>query len=117
MKTLTLLGATVGDWHEAHDYLLEAEALWKLVRRWHPAGRDKDVDEFMAEICGSLDKLCEALKEEQSTVFELENAADERVSRENRKTADETAMLQDTAADEEFIIVDASGKTKAQRAV
>ena len=45
MKTLTLLGATVGDWHEAHDCLLEAEALWKLARRWHLAGRGEVVDD------------------------------------------------------------------------
>ena len=38
MRTLLLLGSTVGDWDEAHEYWENAETLGRIVRRWRPAG-------------------------------------------------------------------------------
>ncbi|KAF2133565.1 hypothetical protein P153DRAFT_363735 [Dothidotthia symphoricarpi CBS 119687] len=64
MRTLVLLGSTLGEWGEANDCRLEAEAMWRIVRRWHPLGEDVEVDRLMAIIRESLDDLDRALREE-----------------------------------------------------
>jgi hypothetical protein len=55
MKTLLLLDSTLGDWHEANDCCIDAEALWRIARRWHPEGEDEVVDKNMKEMRDTLD--------------------------------------------------------------
>ncbi|KAK6440621.1 hypothetical protein LTR95_003153 [Oleoguttula sp. CCFEE 5521] len=63
IKILVLLGGVVGDWYEAVKYCEEAEALWRLVRRWAPKG-NATVGEALAEVRESIDELQGALQDE-----------------------------------------------------
>jgi hypothetical protein len=118
MKTLVLLGATVGDWDEAYDCLVAAESLWKIVRRWHPEGKNATLDTGMAEIRESIEELNQALKEEQPSHFgvgdrglyivdeedamlEDGDAALDIVDEEGGRIADARAMLEDLDIDED----------------
>ncbi|KAK4497263.1 hypothetical protein PRZ48_011713 [Zasmidium cellare] len=65
MKTWVLLGAIVGDWEEANDCCARANSLWRIVRRWHPAGVNEKTDRAMQELRDMLDELEETLKEEE----------------------------------------------------
>jgi hypothetical protein len=65
MKTLVLLGSTLGDWIDAYACCVDAEALWVLTRQWHPEGKNEAVDIFLAELRNSLDELAEVLAEEE----------------------------------------------------
>ncbi|KAJ8113067.1 hypothetical protein OPT61_g4723 [Boeremia exigua] len=112
MKTLVLLGATVGDWHEAKDCRVDAESLWKIGRRWHPEGEDETVDIYMAEIRESLDELNDALKEEQPSAFILQDAINELVDDEDERVADARAMLEDLDLEEDTPAVSTAPKPK-----
>jgi hypothetical protein len=65
MKTLVLLGNVFGDWLDANQCRVDAEALWRITRNWHPEGADETTDRYMQEICEELDALIEVLDEEE----------------------------------------------------
>lgn len=65
IKTLTLLGNTLGDWTEAWECYVEADTLWRIVRRWNPVGEDEKVDAAMSEMKHALEALKSALDEEK----------------------------------------------------
>ncbi|PPJ60805.1 hypothetical protein CBER1_02329 [Cercospora berteroae] len=65
IRTIILLGNTLGDLAEASECYVEAHTLWRIVRRWNPAGEDEKMDTAMAELKQELDDLKEALEEEQ----------------------------------------------------
>jgi len=46
--------------------------MWRIVRRWHPLGEDKVVDEAMAEIRRSLDELNDDLKNSEPEAYDME---------------------------------------------
>jgi hypothetical protein len=87
MKTLVLLASTVGDWHEANLFREDADALWRVGRRWHPEGEDKEADEFMAEIRGSLDELDSVLQAEQPRDYDLDGAVEGVVQNHDEEVA------------------------------
>lgn len=88
MKTLVLLGLTVGDWSGANDYRIDAEALWRIVRRWHPEGEDETVDAFITEIRKSLNELDTTLKEEELEEFDLDDLVKDIVTVHEDEVAD-----------------------------
>ncbi|EMD62214.1 hypothetical protein COCSADRAFT_147760 [Bipolaris sorokiniana ND90Pr] len=55
MKTLLLLGSALEVLNEAFHCWEESDALWKLIRSWHPEGQNSDVDKVMAEVRTSFD--------------------------------------------------------------
>jgi hypothetical protein len=101
MKTLVLLGATVGDWDEANDCFVDAELLWKIERRWNPEDRNATLDTFMAEIREALDGLSQALAEEQPSHFGVGDGGLYIVDEEDGRVADARAMLEDLDIDED----------------
>ncbi|KAF2125347.1 hypothetical protein P153DRAFT_299997 [Dothidotthia symphoricarpi CBS 119687] len=74
MKALVMLGSTCTDLHQAKEYLTEAEALWCLVRCWHPVGVNNTTDEVMAEIYESIVEVYDALKAEKPESYDFEDA-------------------------------------------
>jgi hypothetical protein len=74
MKTLLLLAAVLDDWYQANECRQDADALWRIVRRWHPVGENETLDTYMAEIRDLLDVCREALaQEEPSDGHEVED--------------------------------------------
>lgn len=57
MKALILLASTLGNWEDANDCHVEAETMWRAVRRWHSDGEDAELDRFMKDLRESLDEL------------------------------------------------------------
>jgi hypothetical protein len=107
MKTLVLLGATVGDWDEANDCFVAAQSLWKIERRWHPEGKNETLDKFMVEIREALDGLSQALAEEQPSHFGVGDGGLYIVDEEDTMLEDEDAVL-DIINEEDERIEDAS---------
>jgi hypothetical protein len=56
-KALCILASIVEDDDEAESYYLEAEALWRMVRRASDNGQIENVDKSLDEIRGELDEL------------------------------------------------------------
>jgi tetratricopeptide (TPR) repeat protein len=75
MKTWILLGNCLGDWDEAHDSYVEAETMWRIVRRWHRAGEDAKVDAAMEELRVSLEELKETLAKDKPAYDDDEEVA------------------------------------------
>jgi hypothetical protein len=78
MKTLLLLAAVLDDWYQANECRQDADALWRIVRRWHPEGENEAIDIYiyiyMAEIRDLLDVCGETLaQEEPSNDHEVED--------------------------------------------
>jgi hypothetical protein len=99
MKTLLLLASTVGDWYEANSYRVEAEALWQIVRRWHPEGEDENIDGHMAEIRGILEDADRMLQEEEPKDYDLDDEVQHMVRNHDEEVADAQAMMQDMDLD------------------
>ncbi|KAK5129009.1 hypothetical protein LTR85_000342 [Meristemomyces frigidus] len=83
IKTLVLLGSTLGDWKEANDCCVEANTLWRIVRRWHPVGHDAKIDEAMEEESESVAELREALDgdEDKPPEYDPKRSAELQVAR------------------------------------
>lgn len=70
VKTLVLLGSTLGDWEEAKMCCEDAEALWQATRQWYNGQwyngqeTDEDVKELLAELRKDLDELTAILDDE-----------------------------------------------------
>jgi hypothetical protein len=47
MKTLLLLAAVLDDWYQANECRQDADALWRIVRRWHPEGENEAIDIYI----------------------------------------------------------------------
>jgi len=60
------------EWVDSNDCRVKAETMWRIVRRWHPLGEDKVVDEAMAEIRRSLDELNDDLKNSEPEAYDME---------------------------------------------
>ncbi|KAH5599321.1 hypothetical protein HBI81_068510 [Parastagonospora nodorum] len=101
IKTLILLGSTLGEWSDANSCLVDAEALWALTRRWHPEGEDKDVDIFMAEIRTSLDELAGVLREEEPEDYDMDDAIEEVLHEHDEQVADAQMMMEDLDLDQD----------------
>ena len=80
MRTLVLLGSCLGDWYEANSCCTQAEALWRIVRRWHPAGDNKNIDTAMTDIRESIDELEEALQEDLEPERDVEGEVEAAVA-------------------------------------
>lgn len=70
IKTLILLGSSLGDWQEAEDCRVRADALWRVVRRWHSEGEDAEIDVAVTELRDALNALTTALKEDQPKPYD-----------------------------------------------
>ncbi|KAK5734454.1 hypothetical protein LTR17_008955 [Elasticomyces elasticus] len=101
MKTLILLGNVLGDWNEAEDCRVRAEAIWRVVRRWHPEGADEEVDTAMQELRVSLDDLHEVLREEAPQEYAPELSIQDLVDANDREVAAARAVAQATEDDPE----------------
>jgi hypothetical protein len=66
IKALIMLGAILSDPKEVNQCLVDAEFVWKVVRRGNPKSRDAVVDRHMTEIRQALDDFQKALKERKS---------------------------------------------------
>jgi hypothetical protein len=80
MKTLVLLGATLGDWREANACREHAECNWHIVRRWHPAGENSKNDTAMQELRISIDELRQALADEEPVEDDSDAAFEEKIA-------------------------------------
>ena len=95
IKTLLLLGSTLGDWEEAEDCRVRADSLWRDTRRWQPAGFDVGFDKAMADLREGLDKLASVIREEQSKDYDAEEERDWLVEEDDVKVAEAKANAQD----------------------
>ncbi|KAH7383790.1 hypothetical protein BKA66DRAFT_529178 [Pyrenochaeta sp. MPI-SDFR-AT-0127] len=91
IKALVLLGATVDDVVEANDYSINAEALWRLEKRWHIEDEDENVDLVMAELGNELDELRSTLQEGIREKFNFDEEEDS-ISAHDDEVADTQAM-------------------------
>jgi hypothetical protein len=94
MKSLILLGLILGDWHGASECYVQADALWRVVRRWHPEGDDKTVDDAMKEIRESLEDLDAALREEDAFEYDRHKAVTEAVAKHDAGVDEARATMQ-----------------------
>lgn len=65
MKAPLLLGNPIGEWEEANEACMQADALWRVVRRSQNADGDDDVDNALDELRKGIDELKEILKAER----------------------------------------------------
>lgn len=93
MKTLILLGNTLGDWGEANTCCIEADFLWRVVRRWHPVG-DATIDAAMAELKESIVLLRGVLDEEKErpTDYDAEDVVLHRLEEHDKEVEEEQAL-------------------------
>ena len=99
MKTLILLGTIVGDWHEANQYHGGAEAIWRIVRRHHPVGSNKQADACLAELRESLDDLDVALRDEEASEYEFLDTVEEAIEKHDADVEDARAGMDDLELD------------------
>jgi hypothetical protein len=97
IKTLILLASTLGDWNDANEHRIEAETLWRAVRRWHPQGRDTIVDEHMTEIRGTLDELDAVLREEELEDIDVDEPMMNSMEASNEGVQDTQTEVQESA--------------------
>jgi hypothetical protein len=64
MKVLILLACILGNWEEANQCRIDAWALYRLVRRWHPVGNSLVADEALDQILVQLREADSALEED-----------------------------------------------------
>jgi hypothetical protein len=101
MRTLVLLGSTLGDWEEANNCREDAEVLWLVTRRWHRKGESEDVDEFMDDIRRQLDELSKYLAEEEPEDSDLDEAIDDDGDALDEEVADAEGMMEDLDLDQD----------------
>lgn len=80
MKVLILLASILGDWEEANQCRVDAWALYNLVRRWHPVGKDLIADKALDEILVQIREVDSALEEDapqESAEIVVHNAEDD----------------------------------------
>jgi hypothetical protein len=94
MKSLVLLGLIVDDFHEANELYVAAEALWHIVRRWHPEG-DPKVDSALKEIWESLEDLDESLREQNPDEYDRPVPVDKTVAEHDTDVEDARELLDD----------------------
>jgi hypothetical protein len=80
MKLRILLGSILGDSYEAWRCFLQAESMWRIVRRWHPIGEDAAADEALEELRVALAELKEELEKEDQMEDAEEAIEDEKAS-------------------------------------
>lgn len=68
IKTLILLGRTLGTWEEAESCRVRAEKIWRKVRRMHPTGQLREVDQAIDELRADLDMLDAMLQAESAEI-------------------------------------------------
>ncbi|CAI6336464.1 unnamed protein product [Periconia digitata] len=90
MKTLLILASTAEDWKEANAYRLEIETICRQVRAWHPIGEAANIDEYLAEIRGTLDELLSVINEEEREEHDYE--AYKMMADNEERVDDERAM-------------------------
>jgi hypothetical protein len=121
IKTLLLLASTVEDWYEANGYRIEAEGLWRIVRRWHPEGEDEELDGYMAEIRGVLDEADRVLQEEEPYNSDSEADSEDEVQHarlnHDEEVADAQALMQDMDIDGDKNIVLEATTTEAAETI
>ncbi|KAK6434684.1 hypothetical protein LTR95_009131 [Oleoguttula sp. CCFEE 5521] len=100
MKTLVLLGNCAGDFEEANDCCNQAKALWRIVRRWNPAGVDESADQAMDELRGLIDDLRAVLKEEAPNAYNADEAVDSIVATHDARVAEEMVQHEADFGDE-----------------
>ena len=76
-KALCILASIVEDDDEAESYYLEAEALWRMVRRASDNGQIENVDKSLDEIREELDDLKHELDLDEDWTEEDQSDADE----------------------------------------
>ncbi|SMY29701.1 unnamed protein product [Zymoseptoria tritici ST99CH_1A5] len=76
MRALILLGNVLGDWEEANDCFVRAQALWRIIRRWQPVGQDAEADAALDELRVCLDQLEGALAEDRPPDDDSDAAVD-----------------------------------------
>ncbi|KAK3057643.1 hypothetical protein LTR09_001827 [Extremus antarcticus] len=107
MRTLLLLGSTVGDWDEAHEYWENAETLGRIVRRWRPAGEDEAIDVPMRALRVEIDDLKKILDEEKPEWRD--------VSLDDLNTDDEDTATESGLAEHEERLAEENSRNAAQR--
>ncbi|KAK3074927.1 hypothetical protein LTR53_002238 [Teratosphaeriaceae sp. CCFEE 6253] len=103
MKTLILLGSTLGDWEEAEECRVRAEAIWRIVRRWQPEGQDVEVDAAMKELREALEDLHVAIKDEQPKGYDPETDVNQFITQNDAEVADAQAIAQADQDDPEAL--------------
>lgn len=98
MKTLVLLGSTLGEWYEANGCHVKADILLSIVRRWHPEGEDAGVGEAMQECRAEISELKAALKQDYRDEFDAEEEVEAGVVDHDAKV-EEKGELQKAAGD------------------
>jgi hypothetical protein len=79
MKVLMLLASILGDWEEANQCRIDAWALYRLVRRWHPVGNSLITNEALDQILVQLREVDSALEEdapEEWTLAEVQESVE-----------------------------------------
>jgi hypothetical protein len=93
MKALILLASTLGDWEEANDCHVEAETMWRVVRRWHPEGEDLELDAYMKDLRESLDEVGAVLEQTEPEDYDFENVVNDNVMAHEEHVKDVTASM------------------------
>ncbi|SMR42730.1 unnamed protein product [Zymoseptoria tritici ST99CH_1E4] len=91
IKTWILLG-NVLEWDEANACFLRAEAMWRLVRRWHRVGHDAQADEAIEELRISLDELKEALDVDRPLNDDPETAVEDAIATHDANVEEERRL-------------------------
>ena len=102
MKSLILLGLISGDWDDVNECFVQAEALWRIVRRWHPEGDDERVDSAMKEIRESLKDLDASLRDEDPFEYDRLEAFTVAVAEHDAGVEEARAAMQNMDVDDEM---------------
>lgn len=65
IKTLGLLGSTIGNRDEADSCCTEAREFWRRERRWQQSGKDPEADLAMEELDEWIQELHDVLDAEE----------------------------------------------------
>jgi hypothetical protein len=97
IKALILLASAVSGWQEAYDLHVEAETIWRVVRRRHPEGDDTDIDGYMQDLRESLDEIGAVLDQTEDEHYEnlFEDEVDDAVVAHEEHVKDVTATMKD----------------------
>ena len=77
MKAFFLLASTLDNWLDASNCHVEAETLWRVVRRWHPEGEDAVLDKHMDDLREHLDEVGADLERTEPEDYYFEDDVDD----------------------------------------
>jgi hypothetical protein len=103
MRTLLLLTSIATDWKEAEEARVAAEALWRLVRKWHTEDSNLYIEQALVELRAMLDEAKDNLAQERlergdvatDKTYDPEAAVQQLLDQHEKNVAVELAQLDD----------------------